>query len=70
MEIVVLFPFRRDDSAELTRVSDSASRADVAIKKSADFDHTESTYDQSSPSSKINMSGFLRRARAIAIRCF
>lgn len=30
MEIVVLFPFNRDDSAELTRVSDSASRADVA----------------------------------------
>lgn len=30
MEIVVLFPFNRDDNAELTRVSDSASRAEVA----------------------------------------
>lgn len=30
MEIVVLFPFIKDDSAELTSVSDSASRADVA----------------------------------------
>lgn len=30
MEMVVLFPCRRDESAELTRVSDSASRADVA----------------------------------------
>ena len=30
MDIVVLFPFKRDESAELTRVSDSASRADVA----------------------------------------
>lgn len=35
MEIVVLFPFIRDDSAELTRVSDSASRADVARRWSA-----------------------------------
>lgn len=30
IEMVVLFPLRRDDRAELTRVSDSASRADVA----------------------------------------
>ncbi len=51
MEMVVLFPRRRAASAELTSVSDSASRAEVA-------------------SSRIRMSGFLTRARAMAMRCF
>lgn len=32
MEMVVLFPLRRADNAELTKVSDSASKADVAIE--------------------------------------
>lgn len=32
MEIVVLLPLRRAARAELTRVSDSASRAEVAIE--------------------------------------
>lgn len=31
MEIVVLFPFRRAARAEFTRVSDSASSAEVAV---------------------------------------
>lgn len=31
MEIVVLLPFKSAERAELTRVSDSASKADVAI---------------------------------------
>lgn len=51
MLMVVLFPRSKAESALLTRVSDSASRADVA-------------------SSKIRMSGFLMRARAMAILCF
>ena len=33
MDIVVLLPRRRAARAELTRVSDSASRADVATRK-------------------------------------
>ena len=32
IEMVVLFPLRRADSAELTKVSDSASKADVAVE--------------------------------------
>jgi hypothetical protein len=33
MEMVVLLPLRRAVRAELTRVSDSASRADVAVMR-------------------------------------
>lgn len=51
MEMVVLLPRSRAASAELTRVSDSASRAEVA-------------------SSRMRMSGFLTKARAMAILCF
>lgn len=51
MLMVVLLPRRRAPRALLTRVSDSASRAEVA-------------------SSRMRMSGFFTRARAIAIRCF
>lgn len=51
MLMVVLLPRRRAARALLTRVSDSASSAEVA-------------------SSRMRMSGFLTRARAIAMRCF
>lgn len=51
MEIVVLLPRSMLPRAWLTRVSDSASKAEVA-------------------SSRMRMSGFLSRARAMAIRCF
>ena len=37
MEIVVLFPLIKDDNAELTSVSDSASRADVAGREGQHF---------------------------------
>lgn len=51
IDMVVLFPRRRAVRAELTSVSDSASRAEVA-------------------SSRMRISGFLTRARAMAMRCF
>jgi hypothetical protein len=51
MEMVVCLDFISVARAALTKVSDSASRADVA-------------------SSRMRMSGFLMRARAIAMRCF
>jgi hypothetical protein len=51
MLIVVFLSARSLESAWLTSVSDSASRALVA-------------------SSRMRMSGFLMRARAMAMRCF
>lgn len=70
MEIVVLFPLIKDDSAELTSVSDSASRADVAGRDVSTFVVLWPVQGQSVPSSRIKISGFLSSARAIAIRCF
>lgn len=68
IEMVVLLPLSSAPSAWLTRVSDSASRADVA--GGCQYERHSRRDSSNPPSSKIRISGFLTRALAIAIRCF
>ena len=70
MEMVVLLPLRSAPMAWLTRVSDSASRADVAVRNQYAGGQTSKINRNGIPSSSIKISGFLTRALAIAIRCF
>lgn len=71
IEMVVLLPRKSAERAELTRVSDSASKAEVAIDErlSTQFE-IERVEIVCKPSSRIKISGFLTKARAMAIRCF
>ena len=74
MEMVVLLPLRRALRAWLTRVSDSASRAEVAVSSGQYMVRVEAREGGKEngdlPSSRIRISGFLTRALAIAMRCF